>query len=104
MLNKNRNGVTGGTEGDMKKRTKRIRNGAGNDRWTGLILPYCRHAAENVGFFTRVTEQLNASTGMRYKPQQIRQWLTDDDAARVEPKAGVAAYLLDACKSLVEKS
>lgn len=76
------------------------RNNVGARAWQKTIAPYVRHAARNRGFMSRVAEIMNRDHGFRLKPQQVQQWLTDDEN-RVEPKSGTGPFLVAACEKAI---
>ena len=89
----------------MAKRTKRrADNDAGTARWNRRIGFICTYAAKNRGFMTAVADRINAvHRGMAVKPQQVREWLVADAAERVEPRAGMAELLVEACEHVMQR-
>lgn len=86
----------------MMMKMKRLKNDAGTRAWNALVEEHCRLAAVRRGFFSAVAREM-ARRGIKVVPQQVRPWLVLDREQRVEPRAGVAKVLLDACCAVRER-
>lgn len=80
------------------RKRKRARHDAGTDAWNRIIRPFCVFAAKdgNYGFMSAVARRIKDLSSMDVKPQQVRQWLMLKDDERIEPRAGMAAILVEA--------
>ena len=94
-------GVVKGKRKVMRKK-RRVKNTVGTVLWNKRIEPYCKHAAAHRGFHPRLAEKLSAEYGVNVVAAQVQQWLAPDENVRVEPRAGVASILIEACNELIK--
>jgi hypothetical protein len=83
---------------DRTRKRRRVKNSAGTDAWNREIEPYCEHGKLNRGYQTRVARTMTRDYGVNVSPPQVQQWLAPNPAKRVEPKVGISAILLAACR------
>jgi hypothetical protein len=83
---------------DRTRKRRRVKNSAGTDAWNREIEPYCEHGKLNRGYQTRVARTMTRDYGVKVLAPQVQQWLAPNSSKRVEPKVGISAILLAACR------